>query len=323
MYFHSSDEDRHEKHYVRLARKIQSDIEEGRLLPGQRMPTVKEMCSKSGLSAGTVRQAYGLLKTQGLIELSPGRGTFVSVPSPNAKSRKARAMEEIDHLFAALSEMGFSQSEINMFLSLRLAQIEQAPFSIPAALIAQSPETLRCAFHKLSEIPSLELISFSLEEIRSTGAIMLSDFPLVLVEAPLFDEVSAILYEKRDALCPFVVAPTPQTLVSLAGISKDATAVVYCESDLFYRLVKRTVKSLSLPIRLKPAFARKLSEDTFADATCLISAASVASFTPMGDLTRIAEFSDTAESSVTFRIQPDEGSIIQISRRVSVLSERH
>lgn len=323
MIFHTSGEDRHESHYVRLAREIRNDIEEGRLLPGQRMPTVRDMCLKSGLSAGTVRQAYGLLQTEGLIELTPGRGTFVSVPKVNEKSRKAQAIEAIDGLFHRLSEMGFSQAESRMFVSLRLAQMDQDQYVLPVALIAQSPESLRSAFYRLSEIPMIDLISFSMDEIRQIGAIALSEFSLVVCESMLFNEITALLSDRTDAVTPFVLAPAQNTIMHLARLPEGANVCVYAQSDAFFKLVKKTVKSLSLPVVLSAALSGTLSEGAFDEFSYLIIPSDVTAFAPESERRLISDFSNKVNTAIVFDLSVDEGSMIAISRRASVLAERH
>lgn len=323
MIFHTSGEDRHESHYVRLAREIRNDIEEGRLLPGQRMPTVRDMCLKSGLSAGTVRQAYGLLQTEGLIELTPGRGTFVSVPKVNEKSRKAQAIEAIDGLFQRLSEMGFSQAESRMFVSLRLAQMDQDQFVLPVALIAQSPETLRSAFYRLSEIPLIDLISFSVDEIRQVGAIALSEFPLVVCESSLLNEVTALLSDRMDAVCPFALAPAQSAIMHLARLSENAVAGVYGQSDAFFKLVKKTVKALSIPVSLVSFPAGTLEKGMLDGCTHLITTSDITAFASDSELKRISDFSKKVNTPIVFDLVVDEGSMITVSRRVSALADRH
>lgn len=323
MIFHPSGKDRHESHYVRLAREIRNEIEEGRLLPGQRMPTVKDMCLKSGLSAGTVRQAYGLLQTQGLIELTPGRGTYVSVPKENGKSRKSLAIEAIDNLFHSLSEMGFSQAESRMFVSLRLAQMDQDQFVCPVALIAKCPESLRSAFYRLSELPFIDLISFSMDEIRQTGAIALSEFPLVVCESSLLHEVTALLSGKADCVTPFALAPAPSAIMHLARLPEGARAGVYAQSDAFFKLVKKTVKALSLPVSLTSVPAASLSKHALGELTHLIVPSDVAAFACEEERRLISEFSQQVNPAIVFDLSVDEGSMIAISRRVSALAERH
>lgn len=64
--------------YVRLAEAIRAEITEGRLKTGDRLPTEAELSRIHGVSRITVRQAFDVLREQGLIERFAGRGSFVT-----------------------------------------------------------------------------------------------------------------------------------------------------------------------------------------------------------------------------------------------------
>jgi GntR family transcriptional repressor for pyruvate dehydrogenase complex len=66
-----------------LAEDIRTQITSGRLQCGQRLPTEPEMCTRTGLSRSTVREALRLLASQNLVVTVRGvaGGTFVTQPS--------------------------------------------------------------------------------------------------------------------------------------------------------------------------------------------------------------------------------------------------
>jgi len=68
--------------YERIAAALEDDIRAGLLLPGTRLPTLKELARHVNVTAGTVSRAYELAQRRGLIEGEVGRGTFVlAVPA--------------------------------------------------------------------------------------------------------------------------------------------------------------------------------------------------------------------------------------------------
>jgi len=67
--------------YERLANLLLKDITEGRLKPGDRLPTEAELSVLHGVSRVPVRHALDLLRQEGLIERFPSRGTFVTEAS--------------------------------------------------------------------------------------------------------------------------------------------------------------------------------------------------------------------------------------------------
>lgn len=63
--------------YTRIADALENDIRTGRLAPGTRLPTLKELAALVGVTPGTVNRAYELAQRRGLVEGEVGRGTFV------------------------------------------------------------------------------------------------------------------------------------------------------------------------------------------------------------------------------------------------------
>jgi GntR family transcriptional regulator len=64
--------------YVKLKEEIQQRIESGVLVPGERLPSERELAESKGLSRMTVRQALSELVAAGALYREQGRGTFVS-----------------------------------------------------------------------------------------------------------------------------------------------------------------------------------------------------------------------------------------------------
>jgi DNA-binding LacI/PurR family transcriptional regulator len=69
-------------------------IKAGKLLPGDRIPSEKELCEQFSVSRITSKRALELLTEQGYITRFPGRGSFVAKKSPEAKNlpRGSRAI---------------------------------------------------------------------------------------------------------------------------------------------------------------------------------------------------------------------------------------
>ena len=61
-----------------IADALLEDIETGRLPPGARLPTHRELADRLGVAIGTVTRAYALAQRRGLLSGEVGRGTFVS-----------------------------------------------------------------------------------------------------------------------------------------------------------------------------------------------------------------------------------------------------
>lgn len=63
--------------YTLVARQIESQIRNGNLVRGEKLPTEREMMGSFGVSRGVVREAVKVLDTMGLVESRQGSGIFV------------------------------------------------------------------------------------------------------------------------------------------------------------------------------------------------------------------------------------------------------
>jgi DNA-binding transcriptional regulator YhcF (GntR family) len=63
---------------VQLAWALRSRIRDGRLMPGERLPGLREMALAAGVNVNTARAVYQRLEQEGLIDSHQGSGTFVA-----------------------------------------------------------------------------------------------------------------------------------------------------------------------------------------------------------------------------------------------------
>ncbi|MGV1049110.1 MAG: FadR/GntR family transcriptional regulator [Solirubrobacterales bacterium] len=71
----------------KVAAQLKEMILSGSLKPGDRLPPETDLCEHFGVSRITIREATQALKGLGLLEATPGRGTFVSNRDPGAVMR--------------------------------------------------------------------------------------------------------------------------------------------------------------------------------------------------------------------------------------------
>jgi GntR family transcriptional regulator, transcriptional repressor for pyruvate dehydrogenase complex len=67
----------------RLAARLEGEIERGALVPGDRLPTEKQLAATHGVSRTVVREAVHQLKSRGLLRSRQGSGVFVAAPAGN------------------------------------------------------------------------------------------------------------------------------------------------------------------------------------------------------------------------------------------------
>jgi DNA-binding transcriptional regulator YhcF (GntR family) len=74
---------------MRLA--IIDAVRDGRLPPGDRLPTVRELAGELGLAVNTVARAYRELESAGIVETRGRRGTFIARCDPADAAMAAAA----------------------------------------------------------------------------------------------------------------------------------------------------------------------------------------------------------------------------------------
>ena len=77
--------------YEQITEQIQSRIMAGELRPGDKLPPERELAEQFGVSRTAVREAVKALHEKGLIDVQPGKGTFIS----NITDSTSEVMREI------------------------------------------------------------------------------------------------------------------------------------------------------------------------------------------------------------------------------------
>ena len=64
--------------YEQIVAQIEERILKGDLRPGDKLPAERELAEQFGVSRTAIREAMKALTQRGLVEIQPGRGTFVT-----------------------------------------------------------------------------------------------------------------------------------------------------------------------------------------------------------------------------------------------------
>ncbi|MEV6816228.1 winged helix-turn-helix domain-containing protein [Micromonospora sp. NPDC051296] len=67
--------------YLRIANGIMSDVESGKLKPGDKLPSIAQLCELHRVGASTIRQVFIRLEALEVIDRHQGKGVFVTDPS--------------------------------------------------------------------------------------------------------------------------------------------------------------------------------------------------------------------------------------------------
>jgi DNA-binding transcriptional regulator YhcF (GntR family) len=97
-------------------------IRSGRLLPGDRLPTVRGLAQQLGLAPNTVARAYRALEDEGWLEGHGRRGTFVANSIPAGMDDPAAALADAAEDYLRRSrQLGFSEGAARKALGASIA----------------------------------------------------------------------------------------------------------------------------------------------------------------------------------------------------------
>jgi DNA-binding transcriptional regulator YhcF (GntR family) len=93
--------------FDQLRTQIIDGVRDGKLPPGTRLPTVRELAGRLGLAVNTVARAYRELESTGILETRGRFGTFVARADP-----ADAAMATAAHAYVSAAQaLGISKAE--------------------------------------------------------------------------------------------------------------------------------------------------------------------------------------------------------------------
>jgi len=108
--------------YRQIVDQIRYGIASKRLLPGEQLPTVRELAVQLGLNPNTARKAYSELEILGVLDTQQGTGTFVSHQEIQIGDTERRRMlkQVCDELVARGQQYNLTLNDIVDHLQRRL-----------------------------------------------------------------------------------------------------------------------------------------------------------------------------------------------------------
>ena len=98
--------------YAQIMEDFKEQISSGVLLPGERLPSVRDLAGKLAINPNTIQRAYRQLEMEGWIVTVPGKGCFVCSDQRVAEEEKKRLLAEFDAVTEGLLAFGVSQDTL-------------------------------------------------------------------------------------------------------------------------------------------------------------------------------------------------------------------
>ncbi len=99
--------------YMQIIDKINQKIIRGEIMPGNKLPSVREMAVQMGVNPNTIQRTYSELERMEIVETKRGQGTFVTENIPLIQELKLRLQMDIIEVFVLnMKELGFTEEEM-------------------------------------------------------------------------------------------------------------------------------------------------------------------------------------------------------------------
>ena len=94
--------------FAQIAASVRADLAAGRLAPGDRLTSARDVASALGVNLHTVLRAYQDLRDEGLVEMRRGRGATVT----DAAAPLAELHDDVVALVAKARRLGLSSDTL-------------------------------------------------------------------------------------------------------------------------------------------------------------------------------------------------------------------
>ena len=103
--------------YAQLMDTLKRRIVTGRYLPGEKLPSVRELAAEAGINPNTVQRAFSELEREGLIYTQRATGKYVTENEADIKSaREDLARTQVADFLRAMQSFGFSVGDVIVLL---------------------------------------------------------------------------------------------------------------------------------------------------------------------------------------------------------------
>ena len=101
--------------YVQIMEQVRHQVANGKLQPGDQLPTVRQLATELRVNFNTVARSYRLLDEAGLISTQQGRGTYIwEIPSPQVVEHlRHESLQGLTHRYLHEAQrLGFTLAEV-------------------------------------------------------------------------------------------------------------------------------------------------------------------------------------------------------------------
>jgi len=109
--------------YLQVADDLRAKIQDGRLAPGTRLASLRDLATEYNIAPMTAQNALRLLRDEGLVATHPGRGTFVGAEDTAAAAADDPVLADLEAIQAELQDLRQRVVDQDEAASSRLREI--------------------------------------------------------------------------------------------------------------------------------------------------------------------------------------------------------
>ena len=99
--------------YEQIVLEIERFVALGILKPEEQIPPIRELATELGINPNTVKKAYSILETKGVIVSLSTKGTYISFNTKNIVEEKIKSkISEMKNIIGELEKLGLTKEEI-------------------------------------------------------------------------------------------------------------------------------------------------------------------------------------------------------------------
>ena len=234
--------------YRRISEDLYGKIERGELKPGDRLPSEALLAGEQGVSVGTVKKAYDILKKRGCICKVRGGGSYVQGEKTAESERTPQ--ETVEQTVDALMKTGIPMNRIFLMLRKQTESVFGSDRTVKVALVDCNSETLHHIMLDLKKKTGLEVEPYLLNSLFSGESMISPRCALTLVAEKHYNDFiryadSMHLWTEKVAL-----RESRKTIAKLTVLPDWQDICILYRSREFLESVQYTMKVLGKKGRL-------------------------------------------------------------------------
>ena len=109
--------------YLQIVERVSLDIVAGKYLPGDKLPSVRDLAAEAGVNPNTMQKALSELERNGLVHSLRTSGRFITEDKDMIEQmREELATTQIQKFLNKMRQMGFEQKKVIQLIEKMLKE---------------------------------------------------------------------------------------------------------------------------------------------------------------------------------------------------------